>query len=310
MKPTQWIWKNGELISWESATTHVLTHALHYGTGVFEGIRAYETVNGPAIFRAEEHYIRLLDSAKIYRMPMQWTPAQLIEATQQVIQANHLKSCYIRPLAYYGYGVMGLDPRKNPIDTIIAVWEWGTYLGDEGLERGIKTKVCSWARIDSRVLPSLAKCTANYANSILAKQEALDAGCEEGILLNLQGAVAEGPGENIFVIRNGVIATPPSSENVLQGITAQSIVEIARDLGYTVDYRRVAREELYIADELFFTGTAAEVTPIREVDGRQVGIGSRGPITAQLQSAFFDIVKGKNPKYNHWLTTVQTTVAK
>ena len=304
MKPTSHIWKNGALIPWEQATTHVLTHALHYGTGVFEGVRAYETEQGPAIFRAKEHMVRLIDSAKIYRMPLQLTATELVDATKLLIQANALKSCYIRPLVYYGYGVMGLDPRKNPVETMIAAWEWGTYLGDEGIKNGIRVKVSSWARIDSRIMPSLAKCTANYANSILAKQEALDAGCDEGLLLNMQGSVAEGPGENIFVIRDGVLATTPSSENVLQGITCQSIVAIARDLGYTVEYRKIARDELYVADELFFTGTAAEVTPIREVDGRTIGAGSRGPITERLQRAFFDAVAGRNPKYNHWLEYV------
>lgn len=304
MIKTPWIWKNGNFIPWEEATTHVLTHALHYGTAVFEGIRAYETPSGPAIFQAKAHYQRLLDSAKIYLMPQPYNVEQLIEATTDLLRRNGLPSCYIRPLFYYGYGTMGLNPGKNPVDTMIAAWGWGSYLGEDGLEAGIRCKMSSWTRIDARTLPPLSKCTANYANSILAKQEALSCGFDEAILLNMNGTVAEGPGENLFLIKHGHIYTPPASDGALLGITAQSVMQVAKDLGYPISYRSISRDELYIADELFFTGTAAEVTPIREIDGRVIGSGKRGPITHHLQTLFFDIVKGKNAAYDHWLTYV------
>lgn len=304
MKPTPYIWKDNSLIPWESATVHVLTHALHYGTGVFEGIRAYATPKGTAIFRAKEHYDRLLESAGIYLMPLTYTSQELIEATCKLIKENKISSCYIRPLVYRGYGIMGLNPAKAPVETIIATWEWGTYLGDEGLEKGIRCKVSSWRRIDSQILPTLAKCTANYANSILAKEEALQCGFDEAILLNSVGTIAEGPGENLFMVKNGQLITPPLADGVLMGITAQSIAQVAKDMGIEVVYRSILREELFTADELFFTGTAAELTPIREVDGRVIRSNGRGPMTAQLQSIFFDIVQGKNDRYQDWLTIV------
>ena len=302
MKPSPYIWKNGALIPWEQATTHVLTHALHYGTAVFEGIRAYETPKGPAIFRAKDHYQRLVDSAKIYLMAQPYGVDEMIEATRHLIRENQLKSCYIRPLWYYGYGAMGLNPGTNPIDTIIAAWEWGSYLGEEGLEKGIRVKVSSWCRFDSRVMPPLAKSSANYLNSALAKTEALSCGYDEAIMLNLNGTISEGPGENIFVIKNGEIFTPPTSDGALMGITAQSAAQIAQDLGYKVTAKTLTRDELFIADELFFTGTAAEITPIREIDNRIIGSGKRGPITAEIQKTFFDAVKGQNAKYDSWLT--------
>ena len=302
MKPSPYIWKNGALIPWEQATTHVLTHALHYGTAVFEGIRAYETPKGPAIFRAKDHYQRLVDSAKIYLMAQPYGVDEMIEATRHLIRENQLKSCYIRPLWYYGYGAMGLNPGTNPIDTIIAAWEWGSYLGEEGLEKGIRVKVSSWCRFDSRVMPPLAKSSANYLNSALAKTEALSCGYDEAIMLNLNGTISEGPGENIFVIKNGEIFTPPTSDGALMGITAQSAAQIAQDLGYKVTAKTLTRDELFIADELFFTGTAAEITPIREIDNRIIGSGKRGPITEKIQKTFFDAVKGQNAKYDSWLT--------
>lgn len=302
MKPTKYIWKNGTLIPWEEATTHVLTHALHYGTGVFEGIRAYKTTDGnAAIFRAHEHYDRLHDSARIYQMECPYSTDELIAATQQLLTQNNLKSCYIRPLVYYGYGAMGLNPEPNPIDTIIAVWEWGTYLGEDGLTNGIRCKVSSWARLDSRILPPLAKATANYANSALAKREAISAGFDEAILLNVNGTVAEGPGENLFMIKDNHIYTTPPSDGALKGITANSIIEIAKDLGYDVQFRSMIRDELFIADELFFTGTAAEVTPIAEIDNRRIKSNGRGPITKKIQDRFFEIVTGKHP-HSSWLT--------
>jgi len=304
MITTPWIWKNGNFIKWEDATTHVLTHALHYGTAVFEGIRAYETPNGPAIFQAKAHYQRLLDSAKIYLMPQTYDVDTLIKVTQDLLGRNGLSSYYIRPLLYAGYGKMGMTPGQNPTDLIIAAWGWGSYLGEEGLESGIRCKISSWNRIDARTLPPLAKCTANYANSILAKQEALSCGFDEAILLNLNGTVSEGPGENIFLIKNGEIFTPPASDAALLGITAQSVMQMAKDFGYKISYRSISRDELYIADELFFTGTAAEITPIREIDGRIIGAGNRGPITTHIQSEFFKIVKGQNPNYSHWLTPI------
>ena len=304
MEATPFIWKNGDLIKWEDATTHVLTHALHYGTGVFEGIRAYNTPKGPAIFKADEHYTRLINSAKIYEMEVPYTADELLNATKKLIQENNLESCYIRPLIYYGYGAMGLNPGQNPVDTMIAAWEWGTYLGDEGLENGIRCTISSWARIDSRILPPLAKCSANYANSVLAKRDAIRSGYDEAILLNLKGNIAEGPGENLFVIKDNKLYTPSVDDNVLEGITCQSVFKLAQDLGYEVSHKSLIKDELFLADELFFTGTAAEVTPIREIDGRQIGNGKRGPITEKIQTAFFDIVKGKNSAYDHWLTYV------
>lgn len=304
MKPTSYIWKNNDFIDWQDATTHVLTHALHYGTGVFEGIRAYETPTGAAIFRAKEHYDRLLDSALIYNMTPPYQTDELIHATTSLLNKNELKGCYIRPLFYYGYGAMGLNPKGNPIDTVIAAWEWGTYLGEAGLTDGIRCKVSSWARLDSRILPPLAKCTANYANSALAKQEAISCGYDEAILLNVNGLIAEGPGENLFVIKDDVIYTTPPSDGALKGITANSAIQIATDLGYTVQFKSMIRDELFTADELFFTGTAAEITPIREIDNRVIKSNGRGPITKQIQDSFFKIVKGHDAKYSHWLTSI------
>ena len=302
MKPTATIWKNGKFIKWEDATTHVLTHALHYGTAVFEGIRAYHTSKGPAIFRAKEHFERLLDSAKIYQIPIKYSVSELTKATADLVKKNKLASCYIRPLAYRGYGAMGLNPLKNPVDVIIAAWEWGSYLGQEGLTKGIRCKMSSWARLDSRILPPMAKCTANYANSALAKIEAIECGYDEAILLNVNGMVSEGPGENIFVIKNGKLSTPPASDGALKGITCQSVMQIAEEMGYEVESRSMIRDELFLADELFFTGTAAEVTPIREIDGRVIGSGKRGKVTGKIQEKFFEIVHGKQPKYAGWLT--------
>lgn len=302
MKESKYIWKNGKLIPWKEATTHVLTHGLHYGTGVFEGIRAYKTPKGPAIFRLEEHSKRLHDSAKIYTMKLPYSVEEINAACVSVISDNNLESGYIRPLAYYGYGEMGLNPQKNPVDMIVAAWEWGTYLGDEGIEKGIRCKMSSWTRLDSRIIPPLAKATANYANSALAKMEALQCGFDEAILLNINGYVSEGPGENIFLIKNGKLYTTPPSDNALLGITCQSVIKIAQDLGIEFEYKQMIRDELFLADELFFTGTAAEITPIREIDGRVIGEGKRGPITEKVQTTFFDVVKGKNSKYDSWLT--------
>lgn len=304
MKPTKYIWKNNEFIPWELATTHVLTHALHYGTGVFEGIRAYSTSRGTAIFRASDHYQRLIESAIIYQMPIPYSEIEFIQATRELIKKNELSSCYIRPLIYRGYGVMGLNPKHAPIDTIIAAWEWGTYLGEEGLKKGIRCQISSWRRIDSQIMPTLAKCTANYANSVLAKQEALNCGFDEAIMLNMSGTISEGPGENLFMVMGNTLVTPHLTDAVLMGITAQSVIQIAKDLGFTIVTRSIPREELFIADELFFTGTAAEVTPIREIDGRIIKSKGRGPVTQKIQSKFFDVVQGKDERYLPWLTFV------
>jgi branched-chain amino acid aminotransferase len=304
MQETAYIWKDNQLIPWNEAKVHVLTHALHYGTGVFEGVRAYNTPKGPAIFRALDHFKRLKDSARIYLMPFKYTEEELIEATKKLIKENKVGSCYIRPLIYRGYGVMGLNSQQAPIETIIALWEWGTYLGDEGLAKGIRCKVSSWRRIDSQILPAMAKSTANYANSVLAKQEAITCGYDEAIMLNAVGNVSEGPGENIFMIKDNKLVTPQLSDGILMGITAQSVVQIAKDMGLEVTVRSIPREELFLADEVFFTGTAAEITPIREIDDRIIKSNGRGPITEKIQTKFFEIVEGKDAKYAHWLTLV------
>ena len=304
MKKATYIWQNGSIVPWDKAQVHVLTHALHYGTAVFEGIRAYATDQGPAIFRAEEHYQRLLDSAKLLLIDNPYTVTEWIEATKDLIQKNNLESCYIRPILFYGYGEMGLNPENNPIESTIADWEWVTYLGEEGLEKGIKCKMSSWKRPDSQIAPPLAKTAAHYLNSGFAKREALRCGYDEAILLNMNGFVAEGPGENLFAIKDNTIMTPPCSDSALKGITAQTIMDIAKNEGYNVEIRSMIRDELFLADELFFTGTAAEITPIREIDGITIGNGKRGPLTEKLQSTYFDIVKGKLSNYHHWLTFV------
>ena len=304
MKETRFIWKNGELIDWHLATTHVLTHGLHYGTGVFEGIRAYKTDNGTAVFRLDDHMERLHNSAKIIQMPLPYSVSELTTATIDLIRQNKLDTCYIRPLCYYGYGEMGLNPQKNPVDTIIAAWEWGTYLGEEGLEKGIRCKMSSWARLDSRISPPLAKSTANYLNSALAKREALSCGFDEAIMLGVNGTIAEGPGENLFVVKNGSLITNHAADNALVGITANTVKWIANYLGIPVVQQPLIRDELFIADELFFSGTAAEITPIREIDGRMIGSGKRGPITKKIQSTYFQITGNQIPDSKNWLTFI------
>lgn len=295
---------DGKLVPWDDAKVHVLTHALHYGTGVFEGIRCYETQRGPAIFRLADHVRRMVESSKIYLMKLPYSEQQLSDAIIQTVRANKLKECYIRPIAYYGYGEMGLNPLKNPVEVAIAAYPWGTYLGEEGLRKGVRCKVSSWCRLDPRVLPPLAKATANYLNSVLAKVEALQTGYDEAIVLSTSGTVSEGPGENIFIVKNGELITPWIATGPLQGITMASVKQIAKDFGISIVEREVLREELFLADEAFFTGTAAEITPIREIDGRIIGEGRRGPITEKIQSKFFEIVRGKDPAYEKWLTFV------
>jgi branched-chain amino acid aminotransferase len=302
--PTKFIWMDGKLVPWRDANVHVLTHTLHYGLGVFEGIRCYETLKGPAVFRLKDHMKRLENSAKLVGMKLPYSHNKLVEAVKQTIKANDIKECYIRPIAFYGYGVMGLNPEGSPVNVAIAVWPWGTYLGEEGLEKGVRAKVSRWLRIDPRILPPQAKLVANYANSIFAKLDALNSGYDEAILLNTQGFVAEGPGENVFIVKNGTLITPPLSANALGGITRDSIIKIARDEGVKFKERNITKEQLYDADEAFFTGTAAEVTPIREIDGHVIGDGRRGKVTEELQRTFFDAARGKITKYEPWLDYV------
>jgi branched-chain amino acid aminotransferase len=301
LTPTKYIWMDGEFIPWEKANVHVLTHTLHYGLGVFEGIRCYKTPKGPAVFRLTDHIRRLENSAKLVGMELPYPVEDLIRAVKQTIRKNEIEECYIRPIAFYGYGVMGLNPAGSKVNVAIAVWPWGTYLGEEGLERGIRAKISPWLRIHPRILPPQAKVVANYANSILAKVDALNSGYDEAILLNIDGNIAEGPGENLFIVKEGKLITPPVSSGALVGITRDSIIKIAGDEGIEFEERDFKPEELYSADEAFFTGTAAEVTPIREVDGKIIGKGKRGPVTERLQRIFFGAVRGEEPEYESWL---------
>lgn len=298
------IWINGELVDFDEAKIHVLTHGFHYGTSVFEGIRCFSSDNGPAIFRLKEHVTRLFDSAKIYMMQIPYTFDEVVEAVNVTVEANQMDECYIRPIAYYGYGEMGLNPLPNKVNLAIAVWRWDTYLGFEAERKGVRCLVSSWRRIHPSSMPPQAKSTANYANAALAKIEALKTGYDEAIMLNMNGMVTEGTGENIFRIKDGILTTPPASTGVLRGITRDTVIHIAKDLG--IEFRRndISREELYTSDELFLTGTAASVTPIREVDGRMIGDG-RWPITEKIRGAYLDIVHGRNKNYLHWLAFVR-----
>jgi branched-chain amino acid aminotransferase len=296
------IWMNGEFVAWEDAKVHVLTHALHYGTGVFEGERCYDTERGPAIFRHDEHLARLERSAKLYYMDMPFSQGQLREATHELIARNGFRSCYIRPLVYRGHGPMGLNPLDNPVEAIIACWEWGAYLGEEGKQNGIRARVSSWRRISADSLVPMSKASGQYLNSVLAKIEAQKSGYEEAILLDDKGNVCEGTGENVYVVRDGVIYTPPATASILWGINRMSILEIAKDLGYEVVERDIARAEMALADELFLSGTAAELTPVREIDDLE--IGPPGPITREIQSVFEDALHGRSERYAHWLDVV------
>jgi branched-chain amino acid aminotransferase len=298
------IWMDGKLVAWDQATVHVLTHTLHYGLGMFEGIRCYETRQGPAIYRLDEHVARLFNSARIFLMDIPYTEREIRDAIMKTIQANRMKECYIRPLVYIGYGAMGLYPKGNPVSVSIAVWSWGAYLGDEGLKNGIKVKTSSFIRNHVNANMTRGKVCGYYVNSQLAKKEAIACGYDEALLLDTEGYVSEGSGENVFIVRNGVLKTTPLT-SILEGITRDSIMEIAKDEGIEVREERFTRDELYIADEAFFTGTAAEVTPIRELDGRVIGQGKPGRMTRKLQSVFFEIVKGRNKKYKSWLTLVK-----
>jgi branched-chain amino acid aminotransferase len=301
---------NGEFVAWDDAKVHVLTHGLHYGTGVFEGIRCYDTdSSGPAVFRHADHIDRLFKSAELYYMDIPFDREQLRQATLELIGRNGLRSCYIRPIVYRGYGTMGLFPLDAPVDVSIAVWEWGSYLGDEGKRNGVRAKVSSWRRISPESLIPQAKATGQYLNSVLAKIESHKAGYEEAILLDDHGRVCEGSGENLFVVRDGIIFTPPQTASILDGINRKSVMQIARDLGIEVVERDIARAELYLADELFCTGTAAELTPIREVDDHAVGEGRPGEITRAVQAAFEDALHGRAERYRDWLDPVPAQVA-
>jgi branched-chain amino acid aminotransferase len=304
MTPTEKIWHNGRFIAWDEARIHVLSHVVSYGSSVFEGVRCYETLSGPAIFRLKEHTRRLLDSAKVYRIDVPFTHEELAHAQIELVRVNQLRSCYIRPIILRGYGNMGVLPFGNPTEVYLACWEWGKYLGDEALAQGVDVCVSSWTRIAPNTLPALAKAAGNYTNSQLIRMQAHLDGYAEAIALDDSGRVSEGSGENIFVVRDGKLHTPPLGSSVLPGITRDSIATLARDLDIPVVESPIPREMLYIADEVFFTGTAAEVTPIRSVDKIQVGSGRRGPITERIQKAFFDIVSGRSEDRHGWLTPV------
>ena len=302
------IWMDGKMVEWRDAKIHVLTHTLHYGCGAFEGVRAYNTANGTAIFRLEEHTERLFNSAKILRMHIPFSKQEIMDVQRDVVRANKLESCYIRPLVWIGDKKLGVSPKGNTIHLMVAAWAWGAYLGEEGLKKGIRVKTSSYTRHHVNITMTQAKAVSNYTNSILANMEVTDEGYDEALLLDASGFVSEGAGENIFVVKNGVIYTPDLSAGALSGITRNTVFHIAQDLGIEVVQKRITRDEVYISDEAFFTGTAAEVTPIRELDripmGKDDYVGSRGPITEKIQSAFFDIVNGRNPKYAHWLAKV------
>jgi branched-chain amino acid aminotransferase len=309
MEQAELIWMNGEFVAWEDAKVHVLSHGLHYGTGVFEGIRAYETDHGTAVFRHRDHLDRLIRSAGLYYLPLGYSVEELRAATNELITRNGLASCYIRPLAFRGYGEMGLFAKNSPIDVTIATWPWGAYLGDEGKQRGIRAKVSSWRRISPSGLIPHAKASGQYLNSILAKTESANAGYDEAILLDDRGMVCEGSGENIFVVREGQLLTPPHTASILDGINRRSVIQIARDLGYDVVERDIGRSELYLAEEVFLTGTAAELVPVREIDDHE--LGEPGEVTRVVQAKFEDALHGRAPEYAEWLDPVDqpSTVA-
>ena len=306
IEKTDKIWMDGSLVAWDDARIHILSHSLHYGSGVFEGIRAYATAQGPAVFRLTDHIRRLFDSARIFLIDIPFTPAQLVDAVKETVRVNGLDACYIRPIVYLGYGEMGLNPLPCPVNVSIIVWPWGTYLGDEGVAKGVRMKISSWQRHDPNAIPPAAKGTGMYINSSLAKVEALKAGYDEAVILSPQGYVSECTGENIFVVKGGRILTPPTTAGALEGITQDSVTTIARDLGYEVTAANLLRSDLYLADEAFLSGTAAEVVPIRSVDDRVVGSGEPGPLTRKIQETFFATVRGEVAKYQDWVEHVGT----
>jgi branched-chain amino acid aminotransferase len=304
IQPVDKIWMDGKLVDWEDATVHVLTHALHYGTGVFEGIRAYETPKGPGVFRLTDHMKRLFRSAQVYMIDIPFSLEEMVQGAKDTVRASGLKACYVRPIVYRGYGEMGLNPLNAPINVAIGVWPWGTYLGDDCLENGARLIISSWRRPDPNVLPTGAKATGQYINSGLAKVEAIKGGYDDALMLSPEGTMAEGSGENLFIIRDTTLITPPESAGILMGVTRHSVIKIANDLGYEVLERKFVRSDIYTADEAFLTGTAAEVTPIREVDDRPIGSGSRGPVTKEIQQTYFSAVKGGLEQYADWVELV------
>ncbi len=302
---TDLIWMDGKLVPWDQANIHILSHVIHYGSGLFEGIRVYRTKSGPAALRLGEHVDRLFNSAKIYRFKMPWTREQVVQACLETVKANKLEECYIRPLVYRGYGEVGVNPLKNPVNLAIAVWPWGAYLGAEALEQGVDVMVSSWNRMAPNTTPATAKATANYMNSQLMKMEAIEYGFAEGISLDVFGYVSEGSGENIFVVQNGRILTPPLYASILPGITRDGVMRLAREMKIPIEEQQIPRGALYTADEIFFTGTASEVTPVRSVDKIPVGNGRRGPVTEKLQKAYLAICRGEQPDQFGWLTPVR-----
>jgi branched-chain amino acid aminotransferase len=298
------VWKNGRLIPWKDATIHLASHVIHYGSCLFEGLRAYDTPKGTAIFRLQDHTRRLYHSCKIYRMDVPYSQDEFNQAVVDTVRANALKACYVRPLVYRGYGTLGVNPFPNPVDCAIMVWEWGKYLGPEAMENGVDVCVSSWWRMAPNTFPALAKAGANYMNSQLIKMEALLDGYEEGIALNIRGHISEGSGENIFLVKDGAVVTPPLSSSVLPGITRDTVMTLFREMGVPVIEETVPRELLYVADEVFFTGSAAEVTPIRSIDKIVIGTGKRGPMTEKVQKAFFDVLDGRRDDLHGWLTFV------
>jgi branched-chain amino acid aminotransferase len=302
------IWMNGKLVDWKDATIHVATHVVHYGTGVFEGIRAYDSMSGTNVFRLPEHMRRLWDSCRVYRMEPQVSLAELTDAVLDTIRANNFTSCYIRPLIYRGYSQLGVNPMPCPVDASVIVWEWGQYLGDEALANGVDVGVSSWTRLAPNTLPAMAKATANYANSGLIKMQATVDGYAEGIALDESGLISEGSGQNLFLVRDNIVYTPALTSSILEGITRNTVLQLAKDLGFEVREQPLPREFLYLADEAFFCGTAVEITPIRSIDKIVVGNGKRGPITAALQERFFGVVRGELPDEHNWLTPVRTAV--
>ena len=301
LQPVEKIWMDGELVDWDDAKVHVLTHALHYGTGVFEGIRAYETAKGAGVFRLTDHIRRLFRSAAVYMMEIPFGLDELVGAAKETVRVSGLRSCYVRPIAFHAYGEMGLNPLFAPISMAIAVWPWGSYLGDECLENGARLLISSWRRPDPNAFPTQAKATGQYINSGLAKVEAIKAGYDDALMLGPDGTVAEGTGENLFIVRDGTLITPPESSGILLGVTRDSVIQIAKDAGYETVERKLLRPDIYTADEAFLTGTAAEVTPIREVDGRILASNGRGPITKEIQQTYFAAVKGEIDRYERWV---------
>jgi branched-chain amino acid aminotransferase len=304
MQATEKIWMNGELVDWADARIHVASHGLHYGSGVFEGIRCYDTARGPAVFRLREHLERLQNSAKVLYMDLPYTTEEIRSATHELIAANGIAACYVRPLAFYGYGELGVATTGNPVDVAIISFPWGAYLGEESQTQGIRAKISSWERVGPNVIPHVAKATGIYLNSALATMEARRAGYDEAIMLNAEGYVADGPGENIFVVKDGVLRTPPLAMSILPGITRDTIIQIAQDLGYRVEETLLIRTDLYLADEVFMVGTATEVAPLSAVDDREIGVG---PITRELQQAYLDTVHGRGERWGHWLDVVEMT---